>query len=119
MESKRQEIEAKNNPDKPTGIIRKYCHSKYNEKYEITMTENNNSTVTYKVYDILGSLKKTIQGTWTKINEGVYGPVDVITIKFTGINSGLPNMKFACQYDGKGSLQGIIDSQNNIWNYCR
>jgi hypothetical protein len=43
----------------------------------------------------------------------------ILTISFTGKNSGLPPMKFNAQYDGYGNLQGLIDNQGRIWGACR
>ena len=65
-----------------------------------------------------GDLQKTMQGVWVIKDEGVYGPAYILTISWTGLNSNMPSLKFVCQYDGNGGLQGIIDSQNRTWNQC-
>ena len=43
----------------------------------------------------------------------------MLTITWTGANAGMAELKYVAQYDGYGSLQGIIDSQNITWNSCR
>lgn len=97
---------------------RKYCYNTYNGKYEISLTEGDSRKATYKLYNSYGDLQKTMQGTWVIRDEGVYGPAYMLTISWTGLNSNMPSLKFVCQYDGNGRLQGIIDSQNRTWNQC-
>lgn len=97
---------------------RKYCYNTYSGKYEISITEGDGRKATYKLYNSYGELQKTMQGTWVIRDEGVYGPAYVLTISWTGLNANMPSLRFVCQYDGNGRLQGIIDSQNRTWNQC-
>ena len=97
---------------------RKYCYTTYNGKYEISLTEGGGRKATYKLYNMYGDLQKTMQGVWVIKDQGVYGPAHILTISWTGLNSNMPSLKFVCQYDENGRLQGIIDSQNRTWNQC-
>lgn len=97
---------------------RKYCYTTYSGKYEISLTEGDSRKATYKLYNKYGDLQKTMQGTWVIRDEGVYGPAYMLTISWTGLNVNMPSLKFVCQYDANGRLQGIIDSQNRTWNQC-
>lgn len=97
---------------------RNYCYNTYNGKYEIFLTEGDSRKAIYKFYNAYGDLQKTMQGTWVIRDEGVYGPAYILTISWTGLNANMPSLKFVCQYDGNGRLQGIIDSQNRTWNQC-
>lgn len=99
--------------------IKKYCVNTVKGKYEITLLDDKTYTVSYKLYDKLNKLIKTVQGKWTLRDEGVYGTAYRLTIDFTGANSNLPSMKFTCQYDGSGNLQSLIDNQDRTWNWCR
>lgn len=97
---------------------KKYCFTTSVGKYEIALSEDENKKCIYKLYNPYGELQKTMQGTWVIRDEGVYGPAYMLTISWTGLNVNMPALKFVCQYDGDGKLQGIIDSQSRTWNKC-
>ena len=101
------------------GQIKKYCYDTYSGSYVMSLFDDGTAKVLYQLYNVSGGLVKTMQGEWSMRNEGVYGPAYVITISWTGTNAGMQDLKYTAQYDGNGSLQGIIDSQSRIWNYCR
>ena len=75
--------------------------------------------VIYKLYNNNGTVDKTMQGKWEKRDEGFYGSAFKIVITWTGKNSGLPETKYLCQYDGFGNLQSLSDIQNRTWNPCK
>jgi len=97
---------------------KKYCYKTYAGKYEISLFEGEPRKATYKLYNSYGDLQKIMQGNWVIRDEGVYGAAYVLTLTWSGLNSNMPELKFVCQYDGNGKLQGIIDSQNRTWNQC-
>jgi hypothetical protein len=97
---------------------KKYCVKTYNSKYEITLYDDGTQKGYFKLYDNYNRLVKTTQGVWSIRDEGVYGAAYMLTFDFTGVNSNLPSMKFTCQYDGGGQLQGLIDSQSRTWDMC-
>jgi hypothetical protein len=97
---------------------KKYCVNTTSGKYEISLTEGGSNHVYYKLYNQSGVLQKTMQGNWILRDEGVYGTAYIITITWTGANSGMPDLKFICQYDGNRELQAIIDGQQRTWNRC-
>ncbi len=84
----------------------------------MTLFDDGSKKVSYQLFDKSGGLQKTMQGTWTMRDEGLYGPAYKITISWTGVNSGMQELKFLAQFDGGGNLQAIIDSQNRTWNSC-
>jgi len=87
--------------------------------YELLLKDDGTShKVYYKLYDSNGKLQKTVQGTWSFRDEGVYGPAYFLTLTWSGANIGMPNLRFFCQIDGYGQIQAIIDSQNRTWNKC-
>ena len=98
---------------------RYFCYTNINGKYKLGLDDGGEQNVTYQLYNISGSLIKTVVGKWTLQDEGIYGPAMILTINFTGINAGLPSMKFTAQYDGYGNLQGVIDNQGRAWDACR
>jgi uncharacterized protein (TIGR02145 family) len=98
---------------------RYYCFTNINGRYQLGLDDGGAHNVTYQQYNINGNLIKTVVGKWILQDEGVYGPAMVLTISFTGENTGLPSMKFIAQYDGYGNLQGLIDNQGRIWGSCR
>jgi len=98
---------------------RYYCYTTLNGRYQLGLDDGGSHNVTYQLYNLYGSLMKTVVGKWTLQDEGVYGPAMILTISFTGKNAGLPSMKFNAQYDGFGNLQGVIDNQGRIWGACK
>jgi hypothetical protein len=106
----------------PTKIVtqdyKKYCYTTYAGKYEVTLFDDGSKKALYKLYSLSGDLQKTMQGTWLIRDEGVYGPAYMLTLTWTGLNSNMPALKFVCQYDGGGRLQGIIDGQSRVWDRC-
>ena len=99
--------------------IKKYCYTTISGKYLVSLNDDETKKVIYQLFDNSGILKKTMQGTWSMRDEGLYGPAYKITVAWTGINSGMQELKFVAQFDGNGNLQAIIDSQNRTWNSCR
>lgn len=99
--------------------VKKYCYQTSLGKYVITLHDDGSKIALYQLYDnASGALKKTMKGTWTLRDEGIYGPAPTITIIWTGANEGMTNLKFTAQYDGYGKLQGLIDFQNRTWIGC-
>jgi hypothetical protein len=100
-------------------LQKKFCYQTYLGKYVITLHDDGSKIALYQLYDIQsGALKKTMKGTWTLRDEGIYGPAPTITLTWTGVNQGMVDLKFTAQYDGYGKLQGLIDLQNRIWSSC-
>lgn len=105
-----------NNPTQDN--VKKYCYRTSAGKFEIALFEGEERRATYKLYNMYGDLQKTMQGTWVIRDEGVYGPAYMLTLNWTGLNVNMPALKFVCQYDGNGRLQGLIDGQNRSWSSC-
>lgn len=101
------------------GQIKNYCYDTYSGQYVMSLHDDGSGKATYKLFNSSGGLVKTLQGEWSMRDEGLYGPAYVITISWIGANSGLQDLKFTAQFDGNGKLQGIIDSESRVWNYCR
>ena len=99
--------------------IKKYCYTTISGKYVVSLNDDETKKVIYQLFDNSGILQKTMQGNWSMRDEGLYGPAYKITVAWTGINSGMQELKFVAQFDGNGNLQAIIDSQNRTWNSCR
>jgi hypothetical protein len=97
---------------------RNYCISTSSNKYILSLFDDGSKKVIYKMYDLNGNLSKTIQGVWEINNEGVYGSAYILKTSWTGLNSGMPSLRFTCQYYAGGKLQSIIDSQNRTWYEC-
>jgi hypothetical protein len=98
---------------------KKYCISNSSGIYEISLSDDGSGDASFNLYDSNGNLKKSTRGEWSLRDEGVYGTSYTLTFTFTGKNANLPSMKFTCQYDGYGKLQGLIDNQRRTWNSCR
>lgn len=101
------------------GQVKKYCYSTYSGTYSLSLFDDGTKKVVYQLYNTAGVLQKTMQGEWILRDEGVYGTAYMLTVTWTGANIGMQELKFVAQYDGYGSLQGIIDSQSRTWNSCR
>ena len=99
--------------------VKKYCYPTISGKYVMSLYEDGTKNIVYQLFDNNGTLQKTIQGTWSMRDEGIYGPVYKIIISWTGVNLGMQDLKFIAQLDGYGNLQAIIDAQNRTWNFCR
>ncbi len=97
---------------------KKYCYTTSSGKYEITLEQGGDNKTYYKLYNGSGELVKTMQGYWEIRDEGVYGSLYVLTIRWSGLNADLPNLKFTCQYNASGQLQQLIDSQKRNWYPC-
>lgn len=85
----------------------------------MSLFDDGSKKAVYQLVNTAGVLQKTMQGEWVLRDEGIYGPAYMLTISWTGVNTGMADLKFVAQYDGYGNLQGIIDSQNRTWNSCR
>ena len=101
------------------GQIKKYCYSTYSGQYAMSLFNDGSGKALYQLYNTIGGLVKTMQGEWSMRDEGAYGPAYMITISWTGVNQGMQDLKFVAQFDGNGLLQGIIDSESRVWNFCR
>lgn len=101
------------------GQIKKYCYSNNTGEYAMSLYDDGSKKAVYQLFSTNGNLKKTMVGEWMMLDEGLYGTAYMITITWTGANSGLQDLKFVAQFDGNGKLQGIIDSQSRTWDYCR
>jgi len=101
------------------GQVKKYCYTTYAGTYSMSLYDDGSKKAVYQLYNTAGVLQKTMQGEWMLRDEGIYGPAYMLTITWTGANAGMAELKYVAQYDGYGSLQGIIDSQNRTWNSCR
>ncbi len=101
------------------GQVKKYCYTTYAGTYKISLYEDGSKKAIYQLFNTAGVLQKTMQGEWILRDEGIYGPAYMLTLTWTGVNAGMADLKFVAQYDGAGNLQGIIDSQNRTWNYCK
>lgn len=99
-------------------FITKFCISNYDGEYQISLIDGDKKIVIYNLYNSYGTLIKTIQGTWSIRSEGVYSSVEMLTLRWTGLNYNMPPLKFICRYNGYGDLQGIIDGKNRTWNIC-
>lgn len=99
--------------------VKKYCYPTISGKYVMSLYEDGTKNVVYQLFDNVGILQKTMQGTWSMRDEGIYGTVYKITMTWTGVNLGMQDLKFIAQLDGYGNLQAIIDAQNRTWNFCR
>ena len=105
--------------DTDSKLCKKYCYNNYSGKYELALFDDVSKRVIYKLYNNNGTVDKTMQGKWEKRDEGLYGSAFKIVITWTGKNSGLPETKYLCQYDGFGNLQSLSDIQNRTWNPCK
>jgi hypothetical protein len=86
----------------------------------MSLYDDESGKAVYQLFDKNGNLQKTMQGEWIMRDEGIYGgPAYKIIISWTGLNTGMPDLKFIAQINLLGDLQGIIDNRNNIWNACR
>lgn len=101
------------------GQTQKYCYSTYAGKYVMSLYDDGTKKAVYQLFNSDGSVQKTMQGEWMLRDEGIYGTAYMLTISWTGVNSGMQELKFVAQYDGYGNLQGIIDSQSRTWDACR
>lgn len=72
----------------------------------------------YQLFNGSGVLQKTMQGNWSMQDIGVYGTSYIIKIRWTGLNSNFPELKFIANFDGNGNLNAITDGESRIWNYC-
>jgi hypothetical protein len=99
--------------------IHKFCINNLAYKYVISLNDDDSKLVKFQLYDIYtGELKKTIKGTWMLRDEGIYGPAPTLTISWTGVNTGIQDLKFTAIYSGNGKLQSLMDYENRIWNSC-
>lgn len=101
------------------GQVKKFCYTTEAGSYTMSLFDDESKKSVYQLFNTAGVLQKTMQGEWMLRDEGIYGPAYVLTISWTGANTGMADLKFVAQYDGYGNLQGIIDSQNRTWNSCR
>lgn len=101
------------------GQVKKFCYTTYSGTYTMSLFDDGSKKAVYQLVNTAGVLQKTMQGEWMLRDEGIYGPAYMLTISWTGVNTGMADLKFVAQYDGYGNLQGIIDSQNRTWNSCR
>lgn len=99
--------------------VNNYCYTTYSGKYVMSLNDDGTKKASYLLYDNSGNIQKAMQGKWMLRDEGVYGTAYVLTITWIGLNAGMQELKFNAQYDGNGSLQGIIDSQSRVWNWCK
>jgi hypothetical protein len=99
--------------------IKNFCYTLSNGKYVLALYDDGTKKVSYDLYSNSGTLQKTVKGTWTLRDEGVYGPSYVLTVAWTGVNAGLPELKFNVVYDGYGNMQSLTDVTGRTWNNCR
>jgi hypothetical protein len=97
---------------------KKFCYTTSAGKYEISLEEGSDNKAYYKLYNGSGQLSKTMQGFWEIRDEGVYGSLYVLTLRWSGLNADMPSLKFTCQYNASGQLQQLIDSQKRNWYPC-
>ena len=109
---------AQNNDKILNGDVKKFCYTTASSKYELTLEEGSDNKTFYKLYNTSGDLVKTMQGYWEIRDEGVYGSLFVLIIKWSGLNADLPNLKYTCQYNSNRQLQQLIDGQKRNWYPC-
>jgi hypothetical protein len=111
-------LKAQKNDKISIGEYKKFCYKTATSKYELTLEEGSDNKTFYKLYNSSGDLVKTMQGYWEIRDEGVYGSLFVLIIKWSGSNDNLPNLKYTCQYNSNRQLQQLIDSQKRNWYPC-
>jgi hypothetical protein len=104
--------------DYPNNPTQKFCSYTATGKYEITLINDGTYTVYFKLYNSVGNVQKTMQGIWEISDKSNYGAESILDIRWTGLNSNMPNLKYRCQYGANNKLQAIIDGQNRTWQKC-
>lgn len=87
---------AQNNDKISNADLKKFCYTTASSKYELSLEEGSDNKTFYKLYNSSGDLVKTMQGYWEIRDEGVYGSLFVLIIKWSGLNADLPNLKYTC-----------------------
>jgi hypothetical protein len=111
-------LNAQKNDKISIGEYKKFCYKTATSKYELTLEEGSDNKTFYMLYNSSGDVVKTMQGYWEIRDEGVYGSLFVLIIKWSGLNDNLPNLKYTCQYNSNRQLQQLIDSQKRNWYPC-
>jgi hypothetical protein len=104
--------------DYPNNPTQKFCSYTATGKYEITLLNDGTFNVYFKLYNSSGNVQKTMQGIWEISDKSNYGAESILDIRWTGLNSNMPNLKYRCQYGANNKLQAIIDGQNRTWQKC-
>jgi hypothetical protein len=73
------------------------------EKYELNLVDGTGS-LTFVQYNRSGVIVKTVSGTWSIRNEGVYGPFERLTV-----NIPVGQMKFLVVRTSRGAIQELQD----------
>ena len=98
--------------------IKNFCYTHSTEKYVLALYDDGTKKVSYDLYSNSGTLQKTVKGTLTLRDEEVYGPSYVLTVAWTVVNAGLPELKFNIVYDDYVNIQSQNDVTRRTWNNC-
>ena len=94
-----------------------YCYSlSSGELYKLNLYESSeaSSKAVYNLYDKNGYLLKSLKGTYSILDEGVYSPARKIIADFNGYQ-----VKWLILYNTEGEAQSIQDEiKNTIWDKC-
>jgi hypothetical protein len=84
--------------------VNSFCAFNQNgEKYELNLVDGTGS-LTFVQYNRSGVIVKTVSGTWSMRDEGVYGPFERLTI-----NIPVGQMKFLVVRTSRGAIQELQD----------
>jgi len=84
--------------------INSFCAFNQNgEKYELNLVDGTGS-LTFVQYNRSGVIVKTVSGTWSMRDEGVYGPFERLTV-----NIPVGQMKFLVVRTSRGAIQELQD----------